>query len=156
MSALPDPASALAHGAEARFVHQVLALGEHDIVCRGRIPQDCPALTRGVAPTWVAIELAAQAAGLLPAAREEPSTVPRVGYLVRVRDARWTRPTVPAEADLIARVERVGGAGPLALFRARIELDGAQIASASLGTYLAPSSAGAPRPSGHSWRKTNH
>jgi len=111
------------------------------ILCRGRVPADNAAARAGQAGTWMAIELAAQASGLLEAALHraagaELDALP-VGYLVRVRGARFTHPTLPADADLLARVELQGRGGPLSLYRTTIGIPGGfALASASLGTFV--------------------
>lgn len=135
MSTVPDPATALAFGPEARFVEKVLDLGDGSIVCRGRVPAHSPAVSDGTAGTWALLELAAQTAALLQAAKVGEGGGAVSGYLVRVKNARFTRPTIPADTELVVRVERTGGAGPLSLFRARVELDGEEVAVADLGTF---------------------
>lgn len=136
MSGLPDPAAAIAHGPEARFVDEVIELGEDSIVCRGRIPGHSPAVEGGRAPTWAALELAAQAGALLQAATARGAGGrPVGGYLVRARGVRLARATVPAGRELLARVERVGGAGSLTLFDAEVELYGEVVLTAAFGTF---------------------
>lgn len=134
---IPDPATTLAHGPAARYAEEVLELGAGSLVCRGRVPAHSPAVEAGVAGTWAVLELAAQGAALLQAASQAGADADAKvgGYLVRVRSARFTQPTVPADTDLLARVERTGGTGPLSLFTARIELDGDTIATADLATF---------------------
>ena len=69
----------------------------------------------GTAGPWMALELAAQGAGLFEAVRQQAAAdgSPRVGYLVRVRSARFAVPHLAADAPLLARVELEGGSGPL-------------------------------------------
>jgi len=147
-TAFPDPAVVLPHQPPARLAERVLELWQGGIRCLGRVPADSAAVVDGEAGVWMALELAAQAAGLLqaatslqaadlPAAAESPGE-PRVGYVVRLRDARFRRPTLPAGAPLTARVELEGSGGPLSLYRARIELDGAVVARGSLATFVPP------------------
>jgi predicted hotdog family 3-hydroxylacyl-ACP dehydratase len=117
----------------------VLEIWRDGIRCRGRVPLDHPSVTDGAAGSWMALELAAQAAGLLQAAGER-ATEPRVGYVVRLRDARFRRPTLPAAAPLLATVELEGSGGPLSLYRASIVVEGddTPLAGAILGTFLPP------------------
>ena len=111
------------------------------ILCRGRVSGDNAATRSRQAGPWMAIELAAQASGLLEAAHHrsagtELDALP-VGYLVRVRDARFSHPTLPTDADLLARVELQGRGGPLSLYRATIGVPGGfALATASLGTFV--------------------
>ena len=138
---IPDPSTVLAHGVAARYAEEVLDAGDGSLACRGRIPAHSPAVTDGAAGTWVVLELAAQAAALLQAAggadgdASEGAGETVGGYLVRIKNARFAQPTVPADTALVARVERTGGAGPLSLFTARVELDGRTIATADLATF---------------------
>lgn len=147
-----DPAALLPHGPPARLAEEVLELGEEQVVCRGRVPAESAAVAAGQAGAWMGLELAAQAAGLLQAAEAllpptgdaggaARAAEPRIGYIVRLRDARFPRPTVPAGAPLVARVELEGRGGPLSLYRVTVDLEGAtprRIASANLGTYVPP------------------
>lgn len=135
MSGRPDPAGALAHGTAARFVDEVIEVGDGAIVCGGSVPGHSPAVVDGAAGSWATLELAAQAAALLQSATPEKEGEAVSGYLVRVRDARFARTTVPADRRLVVRVERAGGAGPLSLFDVRVELDGEEIVTAGLGTF---------------------
>ena len=136
LSRSPDPATALAHGDAARFVDEVVELGTDSITCRGRVPAHSPAVTDGAAGAWAALELAAQAAGLLQAAGAAGGTGgPVSGYIVRIRNAHFPRSTFPADTVLVARVARTGGAGALSLFDVRVEGNGEPIATASLGTF---------------------
>lgn len=114
------------------------------ILCRGRVPADHASVERGQAGIWMAIELAAQAAGLLQAAvqaSEEISTLssptPSIGYLVRVRHAHFTAGFLPAEADLLARIELQSKAGPLSHYRTTVGIPGGStLTTASLSTYV--------------------
>ena len=107
MNTGPVPPAALAHGERARFVEEIETVGADgdSIVCRGRVPAHSPAVDGGTAGSWTTLELAAQAAALLQAATARGDGGPVAGYLVRIRRARFERPTVPAEAALVARVE---------------------------------------------------
>ena len=89
----------------------------------------------------MALELAAQGAGLFEAVRQQAAAdgSPRVGYLVRVRSARFAVPHLAAGAALLARVDLEGGSGPLSRWTVTIESDtGTPVASATLGTFLPP------------------
>lgn len=134
---LPSP-ELLPHTPPSRLATGVLEIGDGHVLCRGSIPAANASARGGEAGPWMALELAAQAAGLLQAAGEGDDVEPRVGYIVRIRDARFSRPTLPAETTLLARVDHDGGGGPLSLYRARVELDGAVVCTATLGTYVPP------------------
>ena len=98
----------------------------------------------GEAGPWMALELAAQAAGLLAPALQAldpaaPAATPRIGYLVRIRNARFAVHALPPDVPLLARVTHEGRGGPLTLYTATIEtLDGTPLATTTLGTFLPP------------------
>ncbi|HMB54550.1 MAG TPA: hypothetical protein VKU40_14635 [Thermoanaerobaculia bacterium] len=136
----PDPAAVLPHQPPARLAETVLRIGDGGIVCRGRVPQGHPSVQGGAAGSWMALELAAQAAGVYQAslaARENPGAAdPQVGYIVRMRDVRFARPTLPAGKPLEATVRPEGGGGPFNLFRIRVDLAGDTVATAVIGTFV--------------------
>jgi predicted hotdog family 3-hydroxylacyl-ACP dehydratase len=141
--ALPDAASLLLHEPPALLAETLLSVTGDAIVCRGRIAADHPAADEGHAGPWMALELAAQAAGLLEAVgvvREGGGMEsPQVGYLVRVRNARFAVPRLAAGAPLVARVTREGRGGPLTLYACTVEgAAGEPLAAAHLGTFLPP------------------
>lgn len=149
-----DPSRLLPHGPPSLLALEVIGLdpgseggpdgGDGDggpaILCRGRVSGAHPAARDGLAGAWMAIELAAQAAGLLQAANRPDNrrASPAIGYLVRVREARFTTGHLPVDADLLARTELAGRNGPLSLYRATVGIPGGfALATASLGTYVA-------------------
>ena len=141
-----DPGAVLPHAPPARLAETVLRLGDAAIACLGSVPPGHPSVAAGRAGAWMALELAAQAAGILQAAREarkgeegeaeDGGRAPRVGYIVRLRDVRFARPDLPAGEPLVATVIEDGGGGPLSLFRACVELAGEALASAVLATFV--------------------
>lgn len=171
----PELLDRLPHTGPALLAREVLEVGDDHLVCRGRVPRDNastgrwastdrwpplqsralespgPAAPEGHAGTWMALELAAQAAGLLEAATQRRDGEaggnegpPRVGYLVRVRDALFAHPFLPAEAPLRVRVRRTGGSGPLTLYDFVVELERlgseplVELTRGSLGTFVPP------------------
>lgn len=141
--ALPDAADLLLHEPPALLAEALLSVTGDTIVCRGRIAADHPAVHEGHAGPWMALELAAQAAGLLEAVvrlrQGGGMEAPPVGYLVRVRNARFAAPRLAAGAPLLARVTREGRGGPLTLYACTVEsAAGEPLAAAHLGTFLPP------------------
>ena len=148
-----DPTRRLPHGPPSLLALEVIGFdpgtdeeaGAADapgpaILCRGRVPAANAAARNGQAGAWMAIELAAQAAGLLQAANRPDGgpTSPPIGYLVRVRQAHFTTGHLPVDADLLARAELEGSNGPLSLYRATVGIPGGfALATASLGTFVA-------------------
>ncbi len=144
---VPDPAAVLLHQPPALLAEAVLAVEGDEILCRGRVPAGNASVRDGHAGPWMALELAAQAAGLLEAAKRQRDAdeagaappAPRTGYLVRVRNARFAVPRVAAEAPLVARVRQEGRGGPLTQWQATVEdADGRPVAAAGLGTFVPP------------------
>ncbi len=148
-----DPSRLLPHGPPSLLALEVVGLdpgseggsegdagnGGPAILCRGRVPGAHAAARGGQAGAWMAVELAAQAAGLLQAANrpDDRRGSPAIGYLVRVREARFTTGHLPVDADLLARTELEGRNGPLSLYRATVGIPGGfALATASLGTYV--------------------
>lgn len=129
------PVDLLPHAPPALLVREVRQLGDAHIVCRGAVPADNAAVVDGGSGPWMALELAAQAAGLLQAAMVGRRDS-RVGYIVRIRDAGFLRPRLPAAVTLDARVDHQGGSGPLTLYRVGVERDGAAVVTATLATFL--------------------
>lgn len=152
----PRPADLLPHGPPARWVDEVLERAEGELTCRGHIPAESPFVRGGSAPATAGLELAAQAAAVLEALERTESgggPPPRLGYLVRVRDASLGETGIPAGAPLIARVRRTGGMPPLALYEVEVRLEapepaaGVEICRGSLGTWAVEDGPGdaAPR-----------
>jgi predicted hotdog family 3-hydroxylacyl-ACP dehydratase len=140
----PGPGALLPHGPPARWIDEVLARGEGELVCRGRIPAASPFARGGTAPALAGLELAAQAAAVLEAldrAGAGGAAEPRRGYLVRVREAALAAAGIPAGAPLVVRVRRTGGLPPLAVYEVEVHREeggeGAEICRGTLGTWLA-------------------
>ncbi len=101
---------------------------------------DNPFALGGRAPALVAIELAAQAAAAFEAlSRRESDSGPRLGYLVSVRAVRFAVQELPVGEPLVAHVRSAGSAPPLALYDVRVEHQGMEVMSGTLGAYLATS-----------------
>ena len=144
---VPDPSAVLLHQPPALLAEAVLSVEGDEILCRGRVPAGNASVRDGHAGPWMALELAAQVAGLLEAVKRMRDAdeagaappAPRIGYLVRVRNARFAVPRVAAEAPLVARVRQEGRGGPLTLWQATVEdADGRPVAAAGLGTFVPP------------------
>jgi predicted hotdog family 3-hydroxylacyl-ACP dehydratase len=123
------------------LVGRVLDRRPDGVSCQGRIPADSPFALGGRAPALAAIELAAQTAAVFEALgrRESESAGPRIGYLVSVRAARFAVHELAVGEPLVAHVRRAGNAPPLALYDVRVEHEGIEVMSGTLGAYLATS-----------------
>jgi len=137
----PDPAELLPHAGPALLITAILDAHEDGIVCEGRVPAGHAYAPGEVYPSFVAIEMAAQAAAVsaaLSSIAADAEWVPQVGYLVRARRIRWTRESLPAGETLVVRVRHTGGAGALRLHRVSVALDGAEVLTGDLGTFVPP------------------
>lgn len=133
------------HRAPMRLIDRLLeaddahALVEADIPAQGRFVRD------GSMPTWVGIELMAQAiaawAGARARRRGEP--VP-LGMLLGTRKLEIRRATLPAGATLRiqARCELMAANG-LGMFECRMTLDEEEVASAFVSVFEPHSATGA-------------
>ncbi len=133
------PADLLPHAPPAVLLESVLEQREDGLVCRGRIPSSSPFVSRGRAPAWVALEMAAQATAVLEALgrlKDRRSPRRRQGYLVRVRGARLAAPSIAAGRALRVLVWVEGVAPPLGIYRVEVRAGRGRILEAVLSTYL--------------------
>lgn len=148
----------LPHAGPARMLTRVLEVTPEAIVCEGTVPASSPYASRSTVPSWVGVELAAQAAALLEAHTHEATlagTRP-TGYLVRMRDVRCARPGFPAGVVLRIRVERVSAALPLFAYSIAVVVGGVELLRGEINTYLAPPPEEASDMSLQISRKQNH
>jgi predicted hotdog family 3-hydroxylacyl-ACP dehydratase len=132
-----EGASLLPHRGHARFVGEVVESGDGAVVCVGRIPVESPFVQDGVAPGFVLMELAAQAAAIeLLARMGVRGPRPRIGYIVRARGLNWTAEGVPAGAPLTASVRREDSIPPLYIYRATVTLDGVKVFDGEFSIYV--------------------
>ena len=140
--AWPPVASLLPHRGRAILVEDVVALLDDGIECRGRIPPDAALAREGRVPSFVALELAAQAAAVLEALRRrEPAGAaasPRTGYLVSLRGVVMERPEIPVGAPLSVSLKSSGQAGGLGLYEAVVACEGLVCVRGVVGTFSPP------------------
>ncbi len=116
----------LPHRSPLRLLETQIQRTGDRVRCRGRIPDGAPTAADGVCSPLLGLELAAQAAIclLLPEGQRPPVTAkPRVGYLVRIRDAQIHAAALPVECPLIVDLELRGRQGGLNLFTLRVALE---------------------------------
>jgi predicted hotdog family 3-hydroxylacyl-ACP dehydratase len=136
---LPPVESLIPHRGPARLVHGILQADKDGILCEASIPADHPLVHDGLAPGWLALEAAAQAAAALEAlARRDQDPGPRLGYLVGIREARIETPRLQTGISFQIEVRVAGGAPPLAIYQARAERDGRPVLAARISTYIPP------------------
>jgi predicted hotdog family 3-hydroxylacyl-ACP dehydratase len=143
MAPAPDPPALrdlIPHGGPARLLESLVERQPGSVVCQGRIPAGSPFAEGGRAPSYLALEMAAQAAAVLEALRRSGSGAagPRVGYLVAVREARLHLPEMEVETAFRATVREAGQAPPLGVYEFRVERDGRLYATGTLSTFLTP------------------
>jgi predicted hotdog family 3-hydroxylacyl-ACP dehydratase len=127
----------LPHSGHAKFIHEVLEIGDDALVCVGRIPAENPFAQDGTVPGFVLLELAAQAAAIEALARMgDERRRSRVGYLVRARGLSWTARGVPAGPPLTVRVCREDSIPPLYTYRATVTSDGVEVLDGRFSIYV--------------------
>ena len=127
------------HRPPMRFVERILGEAEDGATCLARVPAACALVTRGVTPTFVALEAAAQTAAVWEAlrrSRDAGAASSRMGYLVSLRDAAFYQRTIPADTDLIATIRLVASAPPLTTYVVDVVVLGECALRGTIGTYL--------------------
>lgn len=130
--------SLLPHGGSALLLTNVLRFGPDFLEGEGHLPAIHPLVAGEVAPCFLALELGAQAAAALEALlRRERSAdaSPRIGHLVRIREAELLRATIPAGPTLRVSARLEGAAGPLAIYRIVVGIGQVDYLRAVLSTH---------------------
>jgi 3-hydroxyacyl-[acyl-carrier-protein] dehydratase len=129
----------LPHAPPARLIRGVIAAEAERIVCAAEIPPDHPLAVAGHAPAFLAVEAAAQGAAVLEALAREDDPAPRIGYLVGIREARFTGPPLPVGRPFQVSARLAGSAPPLSVYE--IAAGGAM--AGTISTYIATTRGGA-------------
>ena len=139
---LPAVADLLPHTGVARLLTEVLDVSTTAIRATGRIPAGHPLAKAGAATSLLAVEIGAQAAAAMEAIGRPgaPHTAPeaQAGSLVRIREARFDRPSLPVDTPLEVTADLMGSAPPLAIYRVRVTLDASVVVEATISTYSGP------------------
>jgi predicted hotdog family 3-hydroxylacyl-ACP dehydratase len=133
-----DAGGLLPHQRTARLVTRVLRYDADSIEAIGVIPAGHPLATRATAPNFLALELGAQAAAVLEALLRQDGAgggEPRVGYLVRVREATFATGVLPVGSPLSVTATLEGAAPPLAMYKITVADGDETLATALLSTY---------------------
>jgi len=136
VSELPPPAAVLPHGGAAILLRRLVRATADELHAVARLPAESP-YARGAFRGAALLEAAAQAAaahGALAAAPREGAAPPSPGRLVGVKAARLAAEP-PLDLDLEIVVQRVGAAGPLAIYTSRVTVAGAELLSAELSVW---------------------
>lgn len=137
-------AELIPHGPRARLVDRIVSVEAQAIVCLGSVPARAAYVRDGSFPSFVLLEMAAQAAAAfeIASAREGGAEArPGVGYLVRAQAVTSRLARVPAGIAIELRVERTGSAGALQQYACVARHDGAELFSGRFST-LTPTATG--------------
>lgn len=102
------------------------------------MPAAHPLAAGGRAPSFLGLELGAQAAAALEAldrGAADGDVSPRVGYLVRIRTATFLRPDLPVDTPFVVTAHLDGAAPPLAIYRISLTVNGLEVLQATLSTH---------------------
>jgi len=134
-----DLSALLPHAPPARLVRSLVEAPAGGIVCQAAVAASHPLAAGGRFPAFLGIEAAAQAAAVLERiealARREAAPVPRIGYLVGIREARFALPSLPVDLPFRVTARLQGSAPPLSVYA--ITAGGA--VAGTLSTFLAES-----------------
>ncbi len=139
----------LPHTGTARLLTHVLRSGPGIIEATGRVPAAHPLVADGRAPCFLGLELGAQAAAALEALERAAAggdRGPYVGYLVRVREAALSSPSLPVDTPLHVKALLTGAAPPLAIYRIGVSVGGVESLRATLSTLSGTSPGSLRRP----------
>ncbi len=128
----------LPHRGTARLLTAIVHSDRDSIEAVCQVPAEHPLVTGNRAPGFLGLEIGAQAGAALEAldrAVETGSSAPRVGYLVRVREATFLCPDLPVDTPMFVTARLEGSAPPLAIYRISIRANGIDFLRAVLSTY---------------------
>ena len=142
MSARFPPVGQLVpHRGSALLIERVLEERVDGITCSGRVPAGAPLVRDGRVPSFVGLEMAAQAAAAyegLQRLRQSPQDEPRIGYLVSLSDVAVERPEMAVDVPFVVTVRSLAGVSPLFRCEAMVEGDGGVYVRGVLTTMVAP------------------
>ena len=158
--------SRLPHSGAALFIRSIRELDEDRIVCAATVGAESPFNDCGHVPSFVALEIAAQAAALLEVGRlaamedeggqrqlevnTQPSSAswgsnpvpsggvirPLTGYLARVRGLRMSCDDFSAGDEVIAEVRRLSAVSNLAIYECQVATGGNDILLGQFTTFV--------------------
>ena len=140
-NAWPGVESLVPHRGLARFIARVVSATDTRIDAVGVIPAGHPLVVNSAAPACLALELGAQAAAALEAIHRQtsaPGDPPKVGSLVRIREARFDRVSLPVDTPIDITADLIGSAPPLAIYSIRATLDRAPLVQGTISTFVSP------------------
>jgi predicted hotdog family 3-hydroxylacyl-ACP dehydratase len=135
----PDLDALLPHRPPMRWLRNIVDESEEGIVCTASIPRACALAATGNVPAVAAVEAAAQGAALWEAlhrSRASGKMVPRMGYLVSMRDVEWFEPGIEAETSFIVSATLTASIGTLTQYAIRATHRGSTLLRGTIGTML--------------------
>lgn len=125
------------HFPPALLIESLVAHGPSGARGRGTIPADSPFAVAGHAPSYLGLEMAAQAAALVEAlGRAGEDSASRIGYVVAVREARCFVRSLPVGEPLDVMVFFAGSALPLSIYAVRVEQAGRVRVEGTISTWI--------------------
>ena len=128
----------LPHTGAARLLTAIVRSEPGFLEAIGRVGAEHPLACRGKVPSFLGLELGAQAAAAMEALHHlggADETARRSGYLVRVREAAFTMPDLPANTPLLVTARLEAAASPLAIHRISVRVEGVECVTAVIGTF---------------------
>ena len=107
--------------------------------CAVAIPSVCALVSDGAAPAVAGLEAAAQAAAAWEALQRQRAggmAVPRVGYLVALRDVVFFARRIPAGQTLVVIVRLDAAAPPLSHYQMELRLGNKLLLRGMIATFL--------------------
>lgn len=138
LSAHPDPRQLLPHRSPMLMIDQVHACDSEWVRCSGRIEPDNPLLQDGLFPSYSAVELLAQACGILLGVRGGVIGQPRPGAIAQIKQFKASDRAVPVGSLLEIEANYNGGNASVALFDGQVMLEQQLLLKATLMIALLP------------------
>lgn len=136
---VPPLDALLPHRPPMRFIQSILAETADSLSCAAAIPSACALVNAGTAPAVAGLEAAAQAAAAWEALQRQRAggmAVPRVGYLVALRDVVFFAGRIPAGQTLFVSVRLEAAAAPLSHYQAELRFGDKLLLRGMIATYL--------------------
>jgi predicted hotdog family 3-hydroxylacyl-ACP dehydratase len=135
----PTPEALIPHRGPALLLDAVVEAADDRLVASAAVPQGSAFAAQGLAPPFVALEVAAQAAAAFEALRRRRSggdPEPRVGYLVGARDV-VLQIGLPVGFPLQVTIRLDAALPPLSTYLFEVGAGSAVAANGTISTYMA-------------------
>ena len=135
----PAPEALIPHRGPALLLDAVVEAADDRLVASAAVPHGSAFAAQGLAPPFVALEVAAQAAAAFEALRRRRAggdPEPRVGYLVGARDV-VLQTGLPVGLPLQVTIRLDAALPPLSTYLFEVGAGGAVAAHGTISTYMA-------------------